>query len=163
HMPGLPHQRVSDVPDREADVRRRGRDSEEVPRCVTAETGAVRYSAYVSLNKKSRTGCVMPRNRERDSSLLKRTRSAFCSVLMAAGLAPPVLRAADGPPVVAKPDAKVPVTITDNGKTFTLANGIVTATINKRTGDLDSLVFKGVETMGHEQGRSGYWEQDPSA
>src|SRR4029077_20455204 len=58
---------------------------------------------------------------------------------------------------------KAPVTITDSGKSFTLDNGVVNATVNKRTGDLDSLVFKGLETMGHEQGRSGYWEQDPSA
>jgi rhamnogalacturonan endolyase len=55
------------------------------------------------------------------------------------------------------------VTITDSATMFTLSNGIVTAVINKRNGDLESLVYKGVETMGHDQGRAGYWEQDPSA
>ncbi len=89
--------------------------------------------------------------------------SALLSVLLAASLAAPRLRAADGPPVVAKAEGKAAVTITDNGKTFTLANGIVTAVVNKRNGDLESLVYKGLETMGHEQGRAGYWEQDPSA
>jgi len=64
---------------------------------------------------------------------------------------------------VARPDAKTPVTVTDDGKMFTLANGIVTARVNKRNGDLESLVYKGLETMGHDQGRAGYWEQDPSA
>src|SRR4051794_31014223 len=92
------------------------------------------------------------------------TRSALLFIVfLTATLAAPGLRAADGPPVVAKPDGKAPVTITDNGKLFTLDNGIVKAVVNKRNGDLESLVFKGVETMGHEQGRSGYWEQDPSA
>src|SRR5262245_60058336 len=103
----------------------------------------------------------MPRNRERDRPLLKSAGYALLSVLLAVSLAAPRLCAADGPPVVAKPDTKAPVTITDNGKTFTLDNGIVKATVTKRTGDLDSLVYKGLETMGHEQGRSGYWEQDP--
>ena len=46
---------------------------------------------------------------------------------------------------------------------FRTDDGIVKAVVNKRNGDLESLVYKGLETMGHEQGRSGYWEQDPSA
>ncbi len=73
------------------------------------------------------------------------------------------LSKADGPPVLAKPDAKTAVAITDNAGMFTLSNGIVTARINKRNGDLESLIFKGLETIGHDQGRAGYWEQDPSA
>src|SRR5437762_9523337 len=105
----------------------------------------------------------MPRDRERERPLPKPACSALLCVLLAAGLAAPGLRAADGPPVVAKPDANAPVTITDDGKTFTLANGVVTAVVNNRNGDLESLVYKGLETMGHEQGRAGYWEQDPSA
>jgi hypothetical protein len=47
------------------------------------------------------------------------------------------LRAAEPPAVVAKLDAKTAVT--DNATTFTLANGIVTACINKRNGDLEAL------------------------
>jgi rhamnogalacturonan endolyase len=101
----------------------------------------------------------MLRNREPDRSLPKLVRCALFVVLLAA----PQVCAADGPPVVARPDGKAAVTVVDNGKTFTLDNGIVKVTINKRNGDLDSLVYKGLETMGHEQGRSGYWEQDPSA
>ncbi|MEY2879819.1 MAG: hypothetical protein RLZZ15_2199 [Verrucomicrobiota bacterium] len=54
------------------------------------------------------------------------------------------------------------VTVTDDGAMFTLANGLVTARINKRNGDLESLVFRGIDTMGHDQGRAGYWEQDPT-
>jgi rhamnogalacturonan endolyase len=73
------------------------------------------------------------------------------------------LSAADVVPVIAKHDVKTAVTVTDSGTMFTLSNGIVTARINKRNGDLESLVYKGLETMGHDQGRAGYWEQDPSA
>jgi rhamnogalacturonan endolyase len=79
------------------------------------------------------------------------------------GLAAPGLRANNSPPMVAKSDARAPVTIADDGGTFRLANGVVKAVVNKRTGDLESLVYKGLETMGHEQGRAGYWEQDPSS
>lgn len=66
------------------------------------------------------------------------------------------------PPAVATSDVRADVTLSDDGTMFTLANGIVTAKINKRNGDLESLVYKGLETMGHDQGRAGYWEQDPS-
>ena len=77
--------------------------------------------------------------------------------------AAPVLRAAEAAPVVAKPASNSPVTVTDDGKFFTLANGIVTARINRRTGEMASLIHQGIDTMGHDQGQAGYWEQDPSA
>ena len=31
------------------------------------------------------------------------------------------------------------------------------------TATAESLIYNGLETMGHDQGRAGYWEQDPSA
>ncbi|MDR3698347.1 MAG: polysaccharide lyase family protein [Candidatus Sulfopaludibacter sp.] len=56
-----------------------------------------------------------------------------------------------------------PVTITQEGNAFTLSNGIVTAKINKTTGDLMSLQYRGLETMGHGSGHpAGYWEQTPA-
>ena len=59
--------------------------------------------------------------------------------------------------------ADAPVTVTQDGNAFTLANGIVTARINKSTGDLMSLVYRGLETMGHGSGHpAGYWEQTPA-
>ena len=75
----------------------------------------------------------------------------------------PALSAAEPEPVVARPVVADPVTVTEDGDMFTLANGIVTARINKRNGDLESLICDGIDTMGHDQGRAGYWEQDPSA
>lgn len=51
-----------------------------------------------------------------------------------------------------------PVTVTDNGRSWTLDNGIVKATVNKGSGSLASLIYHGVETIG---GTGGYWEQTP--
>ena len=68
-------------------------------------------------------------------------------------------------------DTAAPVTVADtmttNGgrqnATWTLSNGIVTVIINKRSGELTSLIYKGIDTMGHVQGSGGSWEHDPSA
>ncbi len=76
------------------------------------------------------------------------------------------LRAADATAVasvIAQPAVDTPVTVQDDQDSFTLANGIVTARINKRNGDLESLFYRGFDTMGHDQGQAGYWEQNPSA
>ena len=68
---------------------------------------------------------------------------AFISLALAAA----VLRAADGPPVVAKPNGNAPVTLTDNGATWTMDNGIVKATVNKKNGSLLSVIYHGIETL----------------
>jgi rhamnogalacturonan endolyase len=68
------------------------------------------------------------------------------------------LRAADAPPKIAKADVTAPVTVTDNGTTWVLDNGIVKATVNKNNSVIPSLVYRGVETMGP----GGIWEQKPS-
>ena len=69
----------------------------------------------------------------------------------------PGLRAPDTGPAVAKPEVNVPVTVTDNGRTWTLDNGIVKATINKDQWHMSSLLYHGLET----QGGGGYWEETP--
>ncbi|MES2777782.1 MAG: polysaccharide lyase family protein [Bacteroidota bacterium] len=61
-----------------------------------------------------------------------------------------------------------PVTVTDDGTSFTLSNGIITAKVNKRSGDLVSVkaansVTPNVELMGYVSGHhAGYWEQSPA-
>src|ERR1035441_2925926 len=66
-----------------------------------------------------------------------------------------------GPEVM--PDADTPVTVTDDGTSFILSNGYLTATINKRTGDMSSLKVHGLETQGYVSGHhAGYWEQNPA-
>ena len=48
------------------------------------------------------------------------------------------------------------VTIQDAGSNYVLSNGIIKATIRKNTGDLASMVYKGVETVS-----VGYWSHRP--
>jgi rhamnogalacturonan endolyase len=56
-----------------------------------------------------------------------------------------------------------PVIVTDSGSSFVLANGYLTATINKKTGDMTSLRVNGLETQGYVSGHhAGYWEQNPN-
>jgi len=73
------------------------------------------------------------------------------------------LASAHAAPVIAQPATNSPVTVTDSGRSWTLDNGIVKAVIDKRNGAMDSLIYRGLDTMGHDQGQAGYWEQDPSA
>jgi rhamnogalacturonan endolyase len=51
------------------------------------------------------------------------------------------------------------VTVNDNGNSWTLGNGIVRATVLKRSGKLTSLVYKSIELLGRN---SEGWEQYPS-
>ena len=62
-------------------------------------------------------------------------------------------------------DAGDPVTITDNGETYTLANGILNATIVKSHGGISSLKYRGIETMASRGGAEragGNWSHAPS-
>jgi rhamnogalacturonan endolyase len=86
------------------------------------------------------------------------TRGLLASAFISLVLTVPALRAADGPPVVAKPAVNAPVTITDNGGTWTMDNGIVKATINKANSHVSALVYHGINLMGP----GGIWEQSPS-
>ncbi len=70
----------------------------------------------------------------------------------------PALRADDALPAVAKPKVTAAVTVSDNGSDWILDNGVVKATINKRSSNMTALVFRGINTM---RG-GGYWEQRPS-
>jgi rhamnogalacturonan endolyase len=61
-------------------------------------------------------------------------------------------------PKVAKVTVNQPVTLTDNGDSWTMDNGIVKMTVLKRNGNLSSLVYHGIEVLT----RGEYWEQTPS-
>jgi len=61
-------------------------------------------------------------------------------------------------PKVAKVTVNAPVTLTDNGDSWTMDNGIVKMSLLKRNGNLTSLVYHGVEVLTRGQ----YWEQVPS-
>ncbi len=57
---------------------------------------------------------------------------------------------------VAKPSVDSPVTLTDNGASWTLDNGIVKITVLKNSGRLSSLIYHGTETLSRS---SEGWEQ----
>lgn len=53
------------------------------------------------------------------------------------------------------------VTLKEDNRSYILDNGIVTATILKRNGDLYSLQYKGLEMLEHSSGHAGaYWSHD---
>ncbi len=68
------------------------------------------------------------------------------------------IRAADSAPVVAKSSVNAPVTVTDNGASWTMDNGIVKATILKNNGNMQSVIYHGI---GIPNARSEYWERVP--
>ena len=57
--------------------------------------------------------------------------------------------------------AQTPVTLTEDDASYTLANGVVTARIDKRSGALRSLVYRGLETMNGAGRAGGYWSHSP--
>jgi rhamnogalacturonan endolyase len=62
------------------------------------------------------------------------------------------------PPVPIDP----PVTLTNDGNYYTISNGYSIALVAMHTGELSSLKFRGIETMGFVSGHhAGYWEQLP--
>src|SRR6185312_5436867 len=61
-------------------------------------------------------------------------------------------------PKLAPVTTSAPVTLIDNGDSWTMDNGIVKMTVLKRNGNLSSLVYHGIEILT----RGEYWEQTPS-
>ena len=59
--------------------------------------------------------------------------------------------------------ADLPVTVTENDSSFILDNGIVTANVSKRSGDLTSLKYKSLELLDAGGGHgNAYWSHDAS-
>ena len=86
-------------------------------------------------------------------------RSLLAILSVSIVLAGPSLRSAGAAPAIDKSTVDAAVTVTDKADSWTLDNGIVKATVLKRSGKLTSLVYKGLETL---NGRSESWEQLPS-
>lgn len=53
--------------------------------------------------------------------------------------------------------ADAPVTVSDQGAAFALSNGIITATISKRSGNLTSLLYNKTEILSGGNHDGGYW------
>jgi len=86
-------------------------------------------------------------------------RSLVTAAFIAVILAFPALRATGQTPVVSKPSVDAPVTLSNDADTWTVGNGIVKATVLKRSGKLVSLVYKGMEILNRN---SEGWEQYPT-
>ncbi len=71
-------------------------------------------------------------------------------------------RAAEVTPEVAKSTVDAPVKLTEDGASWTLDNGIVRATIAKRSGQISSLVYLATPATAAQRA-AGNWEEDPSA
>ncbi|HVU38326.1 MAG TPA: polysaccharide lyase family protein [Opitutales bacterium] len=71
-------------------------------------------------------------------------------------------RAAEVTPEVAKSTVDAPVKLTEDGTSWTLDNGIVRATIAKRSGQISSLVYLATPATAAQRA-AGNWEEDPSA
>ena len=71
-----------------------------------------------------------------------------------------VLAAAVLLPVLLQAETHSPVTILEDDSTFTLDNGIVTARVAKRSGDLTSLKYKNLEMLDAADRQAGYWEHN---
>ena len=55
------------------------------------------------------------------------------------------------------------VKVEKRGGSYLLQNAYVTAEVDRTTGDLKSLKYRGLEMMGYTSGHhAGYWEQNPS-
>lgn len=66
-----------------------------------------------------------------------------------------------GTAVLAQDEAHVAVAVQDDPASFTLSNGIVTARVSKRSGDLTSLRYQGLEILTDKSGHAGgYWSHD---
>jgi rhamnogalacturonan endolyase len=76
----------------------------------------------------------------------------MAGMILASGAA----RAED--PAIAKPHADTPVTLTDNGASWTLDNGVIKASILKENSRMQALVYKDIDIVG----RSEYWQQVPT-
>ena len=66
-------------------------------------------------------------------------------------------------PVLSHAQTAGAVTVTEDETSFTLSNGLITAKVAKRSGDIISMVFKGTEMLygGADAGHPfGYWSHD---
>ena len=89
---------------------------------------------------------------------MTKSRVVVGSAFLAVGLLLSSAAAQTAAPKVAKVTVNQPVTLTDNGDSWTMDNGIVKMTVLKRNGNLSSLVYHGTEVLT----RGEYWEQTPS-
>jgi rhamnogalacturonan endolyase len=83
-----------------------------------------------------------------------------CLVVLTLNAVPTGVAAADDKPQ--QPTPAPAVTVVEDRSSFTLANGILAARVSKRSGDLVSLKYRGLELLGASGHAGGYWSHAPS-
>ncbi len=63
-------------------------------------------------------------------------------------------------PLLLSAETHPAVTVSEDDSSFTLDNGIVTAKVSKRSGDLTSLTYKNLEMLDAADRQAGYWEHN---
>ena len=63
-------------------------------------------------------------------------------------------------PMLLKAESHPVVTVSEDDSSFTLDNGIVTARVAKRSGDMTSLKYKNLEMLDAADRQAGYWEHN---
>jgi rhamnogalacturonan endolyase len=86
---------------------------------------------------------------------MTKARTLFISQFLALAV---VLTSCAAAQQVAKVTISSPVTLTDNGTSWTLDNGIVKITVPKSDGNLSEVIYHGISILGHGK----YWEQTPA-
>jgi len=99
-------------------------------------------------------------NRSRTFSPQRAAVGVFLSLLTPRVMACALSIVALSIPLHAAPDGlpSTPVTVSDNGNSWTLDNGIVKATITKDSGSMPSLVYHGMQMLAAS---GGTWEHNP--
>jgi rhamnogalacturonan endolyase len=82
---------------------------------------------------------------------IMKSRATTLTAAVLVGLLAPGARCADAP-----------VTVAEDGSSYTLANGSVTARVSKRSGDLLSLKFRDLELLGTSGHPGAYWSHAAS-
>ena len=63
-------------------------------------------------------------------------------------------------PLLLSAETHPAVTVSEDDSSFTLDNGIVTAKVAKRSGDMTSLTYKNLEMLDAADRQAGYWEHN---
>jgi rhamnogalacturonan endolyase len=104
-------------------------------------------------------GCVMTKPRPLFIFIIISLAVTLTSVAVAQTSAkPPAQPAAHLLPKIAKVTVNAPVTLADNGDSWTIENGILKASVSERDGNLYSLVYHGAEMLSGKKN----WEQVPT-
>jgi rhamnogalacturonan endolyase len=123
-------------------------------------SGSSRYHGSMSRTYEREDGVEQNRSPKGCVMTMSRVAAAFTLCMLSLLVSVGVAQRGNATPQIEKTTVHAPVTLTDNGESWTLDNGIVKITLAKRDANLSSIVYHGVEIL--SQNNHSYWEQRPS-